>query len=410
MSEAAAPPGGEGAFSPRTVIALLIAGVFAFSALVVVSAYAPDLRGGSDGGGHALSKSAVGYAGMVRLLKAMGEPVVVSRDPKAQAGTTSLLVLTPDPGVDKAALNAIIARGQGRGPILIVMPKWQAIPDQTNPGWVVKVGPTPVEAVAKVLDQSFDGVKMVRETGTAPVQLHGLVGGPMVTGPIDQLQAFVDDPDIFVRDAHGEGVMTKEHTKPIYQLSDPDLLNTQGIKDLATARAGVALINALRRGDGPIVFDVSLNGFERSRNLLRLAFDPPFLGATLCLAAAALLMALQALTRFGAPRRAGRAIALGKLALADNSAGLIRLARREPKMAGRYLDLTRASVARALGAGRLDESALAALLDRQAERVGAQHRLAGLTADAAGVKDRAGLMRLARNLYQWRTEMISGRR
>ena len=75
--------------------------------------------------------------------------------------------------------------------------------------------------------------------------------------------------------------------------------------------------------------------------------DPvcPCLGATLCLAAAALLMALQALTRFGAPRQAGRAIALGKRALADNSAALIRLARREARMAPRYLDLTRASVA-----------------------------------------------------------------
>lgn len=410
MSEAPAIRADDSAFGARTVIALLVAGVFAFSALMVLSAYAPDLRGGSDGGGHALSKSAVGYAGVVRLLKAVGEPVVVSRDPKAQTGSTSLLVLTPDPSVDKTALNAIVDHGRHLGPILIVMPKWQAMPDRSNPGWVVKIGPTPVEAVAKVLDQSFTGVKMVRETGAAPVQLNGAAGGPMVTGPIDQLQAFVDDPDIFVRDAHGNGVMTRAHGETIYMLSDPDLLNTQGIKDLATARAGVALINSLRQGDGPIVFDTTLNGLARSRNLLKLAFEPPFLGATLCLAAAALLMALAALTRFGSPRRAGRAIALGKLALADNSAGLIRLARREPKMAPRYLDLTRASVAKALGAGRLNEAELNTLLDRQAERAGVKLRLADLTIEADAVKDRAGLMRLARNLYQWRTEMISEHR
>ena len=46
-------------------------------------------------------------------------------------------------------------------------------------------------------------------------------------------------------------------------------------------------------------------------------------------------------------------MAFGKRALADNSAGLIRLARREPRMAPRYLDLTRAAVARALGVTRL---------------------------------------------------------
>ena len=408
MSEAPAIRAGDSAFSARTVIALLVAGVFAFSALIVLSAYAPDLRGGSDGGGHALSKSAIGYAGVVRLLKDIGDPVVVSRDPKAQTRSTSLLVLTPDLSVDKDALNAI--SGRGSGPILIVLPKWQAMPDQSNPGWVVKIGPTPVEEVAKVLDKRFDAVKMVRETGAGPIQLNGVAGGPMVTGPIDQLQTFVDDPDIFVRDAHGGGVMTKSHTEPIYILSDPDLLNTQGIKDLATARAGVALIQSLRQGDGPIVFDVSLNGFARSRNLLKLAFEPPFLGATLCLAAAALLMALAALTRFGSPRRAGRAIALGKLALADNSAALIRLARREPKMAPRYLDLTRAMVAKALGAGRLSEAELNTVLDRQAERAGVKLRLADLTTEAEAVKDRAGLLRLARNLYQWRTEMISEHR
>ncbi len=406
VSQAGVSPAGEAVFSPRTVIALLIAGVFAFSALVVLSAYAPDLRGGSDGGGHALSRSAIGYAGLAQLLKDLGDPVVVSRDPKVRTSSSSLLILTPDFGLDKDALNAISASG----PILIVMPKWQAMPDPDNPGWVAKAGAAPIDEVAKLLDRRFIGVKMVRDKAVAPVQLNGLPGGPLVTGPIDQAQTFIDDPDILVRDAHGDGILTKSHTEPVYILSDPDLLNTQGIKDLATARAGVALIQFLRRGDGPIIFDVTLNGFARSRNLLKLAFDPPFLGATLCLAAAALLMALQALTRFGAPRREGRAIALGKRALADNSAALIRLARREPKMAGRYLDLTRAAVAKALGAGRLNEAATNALLDRQAERVGASHRLTGLSAEAETIKDRDGLLRLARALYQWRTEMISERR
>ena len=88
----------------------------------------------------------------------------------------------------------------------------------------------------------------------------------------------------------------------------------------------------------------------------------------------------------------------------------IRLARREPKMAGRYLELTRAMVAEALGASRLNDAELNTLLDRQAERTGVQHRLAALTTEAGTVKDRAGLLRLARNLYEWRTEMISERR
>jgi hypothetical protein len=406
VSEAAAPRAGEGAFTARTVIALLIAGVFAFSAFVALSAYAPDLRGGSDGGGHALSRSAIGYAGMVRLLKTMGEPVLVSRDAKARTASTSLLVLTPPVDVDKDALNNLTATG----PTLIVMPKWVAAPDMRNPGWVAKVGALDPGAVAKVLDKRFVGVSIVRDKAVAPMRLLGLPGGPVLTGPIDQLQTIGGDPDPILKDADGRAILSKSDDGRVFILSDPDLLNTQGIKDLATARAGVAILQSVRGGDGPIIFDVTLDGLGRSRNLAKLAFEPPFLGATICLGAAALLVALQALTRFGAPRRAGRAIALGKLALADNSAGLIRLARREPRMAGRYLELIRASVARALGASPQVGADLNAQLDRQAERIGASRQLATLTAEADAVKDRAGLMRLARNLYQWKTEMTGERR
>jgi hypothetical protein len=408
MSEPTAPRTGEGAFSARTVIALLIAGVFAFSALVVLSAYAPDLRGGSDGGAHALSRSAVGFAGVTRLLKAIGDTVVVSRDAHARTDTTGLLIVTPNPGVDTGALYDMTTAG----PTLVVLPKWEAIPDRTSPGWVMKAGLLDADTVSKLLEKRFGGLKIARDPGTAPAQLTGLPGGPQMTGPIDQLQTISGGDGLLalVTDARGRAVLEGAVDHRAFILSDPDLMNTNGLKDLATARAAVGVIHALRKADGPIVFDVTLNGFKRSRSLLKLAFEPPFLGATLCLAAAALLMALTALNRFGAPRRAGRAIAMGKQALADNSAALIRLARREPKMAGRYLELTRAMVAEALGAGRLNDAELNTLLDRQAERIGVQHRLAALTSEAGAVKDRAGLMRLARNLYEWRTEMINERR
>jgi hypothetical protein len=407
VSEAAAqPPADAGVFAARTVIALLVAGVFAFSAFMVLSAYAPDLRGADDGQGHALSRSAIGFAGVVQLLKDMGQPVVVSRDAKAQTASTSLYVLTPTAFPAKDDLNAL-TRG---GPTLIVMPKWETIPSRSTQGWVDTLGPLPLPQVVDVLSQRFTGVKMVRDNGKASARISGLPGGELTTGPIDRLQTFVDDPDIVLRDAQGRGILTKSHTEPVYILSDPDLLNTQGIKTLATARAGVAILDSLRKGDGPILFDVTLDGLGRSRSLLKLAFEPPFLGATICLGAAALLLALQALSRFGAPRREGRAIALGKQALADNSAALIRLARREPHMAARYLELTRARVARALGAGRLGEAELTALLDRQAARAGASHRLADLATQAEAVRDRAGLIRLARDLTQWKTEMTGERR
>lgn len=195
----------------------------------------------------------------------------------------------------------------------------------------------------------------------------------------------------------------------VFLLSDPDLVNTQGLKSLATARVAVGLISDLRVGQGPVLFDVTLDGYGRGQSLLKLAFEPPFLAATLCLAAVALLMGLHAVNRFGAPRESGRALALGKEALAESSAGLIRMARRETHMAAGYLDLCRAQVAEALGAERLSAADLDALLDRQGERIGAG-RLSDIAAETRAPKDRAALLAAAVRLYQWRVEMTRERR
>lgn len=413
MSQTPAHPVEPTAFSARTVIALLIAGVFAFSAFMVLNAYAPDLRDGSDGGGHALSKSGIGFAGVVRLLKAIGDPVVVSRDPHARRTSTGLLVLTPTPMSNTDDLTEMTTAG----PTLVVLPKWEAMPDSSNPGWVIAAGVLPPEMVSQLLAKRFGSVTIARDAGPAPVRLSGLADGDLVTGPVDQLQTISGGDGLIpiVRDGRGRTILAGTADSRAFVLSDPDLINTHGMKDLATARAATAIVQRLRKADGPIIFDVTLDGFSRSRNLPKLAFAPPFLGATLCLAAAALLTALQALARFGAPLRAGRAIALGKQALADNSAGLIRMARREPRMAARYLELTRKAVAEALGAqsaggARLTDRELNAVLDRQAERLDAKHRLAALSAEAETVNDRAGLMRLARDLYAWRMEMTGERR
>ena len=398
-------------FRPLTALLLVLAGVFSFSAYVVLSAYAPDLRGDEGGGTNALSRSAVGFAGIVRLLGAEGVPVEINRDgPGKRDPAWSLLVLTPDPMTPPTDLMAM-AKATG-GPTLIVLPKWSTFPDQRNSGWVESSGLLDAQGVAGLLGKDFAAM-VARRTDNAPTTLApagGWQSGALATGPIDQLQSL-----------HGR-VATTELTTPtcdsavvqvdgssIVVLADPDLLNTQGMADAQTARSAVNLIAFLRNGSGPVVFDVSLNGYKHSPNLLKMAFEPPFLGATLCLAGAALLMALHAAYRFGAPERAQRALALGKRALAETSAGLIRMAQREPHMAAGYLDLNRSAVAKALGAGRLSAPEFDAYADKLGERIGAAP-LSGLAEQAPQVKDRDGLVRFAQRLYQWRQEMTRERR
>ena len=70
--------GGEGAFNARTMLLITAIGTLAFIAMLVLGAYAPDLRSGKNGGAHALSNAAVGFTGIVRLADATGHnPVIV---------------------------------------------------------------------------------------------------------------------------------------------------------------------------------------------------------------------------------------------------------------------------------------------------------------------------------------------
>src|SRR5690606_4482042 len=121
-----------------------------------------------------------------------------------------------------------------------------------------------------------------------------------------------------------------------YVLADPDLISTHGLKTLNGARPAAALVSIVRPERSSVVFDLTLHGLQRARNVLRLMLEAPLLGMTLALAALAALAGFQAAVRFGRARDAGRVIALGKRGLADNTAALVRLARREHHMAARY--------------------------------------------------------------------------
>jgi hypothetical protein len=212
-----------------------------------------------------------------------------------------------------------------------------------------------------------------------------------------------------VVDDEGRTVLARwgEEEDWVYILSDPDLLNTHGVADYETARAAAALIDMISDGDGPIIFDATLNGFARSRNPLKLVLEPPFLAVTLCLIAAALLAGWHAMARFGPPAFQARTFDYGKKALADNSAALIRLGRREHEMGESYARLTRELAARAVGAPRtMPDEELSAHLDRIARQAKAEKSLAALLEEARLAANSARLLSAARALYLWRRGVV----
>jgi len=410
VSDADVQTGSRQVFSPRNVIALIVVGVVAFSAFLTLLAYAPDVQRDVRCRANVYSVCAIGYAGLAALVRDEGTPTLVSRAKLPANHTEGLLVVTLEPGGDAD----VAGLGFG-GPVLVVLPKWNVQPDPLRISWGRKVGLLdPSDMPQKDL---VAGLRIGRRSGVAQPRLTADPGSllgrePLTPGPIDSLQTMTlpDGWRADVTDEAGQVLIARPPNSDIYVLSDPDLLNTQGLANVDTFGAAVSLVRQLRAGEGPVIFDVTLNGYKVDRSALKLMFDPPFVAVTLCIVAAMVLAGLQALVRFGAVRRAGRVFALGKEALTDNSAQLIRLAKREPKMAPRYAALTRAIATKAVAAPRdLAGPQLDAFLDRMGAQRGAQGRLADLVAEADRVSDRPGLTALAQKLYRWRLEMTRER-
>jgi hypothetical protein len=396
------------AFSPRTVLALVLVGVVSLAGLAVLSAYAPDLRGGQDGRAHALSKSAVGYAGAAILLKAAGAPVVVSRT-RPSRPAESVVILTPEAGLSPRQLQ-----GYPKGRLtLIVLPKWRTTHDPIRRGFVRKAGVMEGRRGLTPLLASYASKTIVSYgPGRARPVLHG-VAGPFADiralrpGTVDRLGTIGGEGwTPLLVDDQGRAVLVRSTKTPsVWVLAEPDLLNNQGLASRDTARVAMTILQAAREGERPLLFDVTLNGYERGRGLGRLMLEPPWLAATLIAVAAGVLMGLHALARFGQPRRRGRAVALGARALVDNSADLIRAARKEHELAADYAALTRSVVLRGAGG----HAAEAGWLDELAARRGVAAP-GDLTAEADAAASRDDLLAVARKLYEWRGEMLRERR
>jgi hypothetical protein len=390
-------------FNLRLLAALIVAGIAAFAAFMVLAAYAGDFRSGRDGRAHALSVSAVGFKGLVDLVGYSGGTAQLVRS-EEELGTEDLVVVASD-RTDQNALAAL-RKARAAKPTLLILPKWNTVPDEARRGWVYAGGLFPPDLVA-LLFVPVDKVRVEQNERSSGVATGtNWLEGIGVPAP-KQAQTITGEgvtPLIVTPD--GKALLAQIGEGPHYVLADPDLMNNHGLKDPRTARAALQILAALNStGAQTVSFDLTINGFGRKPNALRLLFEPPFLALTLALAVAALLAGLHGAFRFGPERREERAIAFGKSALVENSAGLFSLVRREHRAGGAYADLVAEEAARASGAPpNLRGAELEAYLDRlsPADRP----RYSELAARARAASDRDELVSAARALFSWKKELV----
>jgi hypothetical protein len=276
----------EATFNAVTMGLIVTVGILAFVAMLVLGAYAPDLRSGRNGGSHALSNAATGFSGLVRLAEATGRHPSIVRNLAEVEEDESLLVATPDSGTDD--LSGLLGSHRGK-PILLVMPKWITVQDPGHAGWVKTLGLSPAsdperllapQHPLKVERRRSGGLPLRTVAAEAPKAMQFTAPGALQTMSGAGLVPIVTDRD-------GRIVIAQVQDSRVYILSDPDLIDNRGLADIRQAGAALALLDYLNATDAPgVLFDVTMNGLGRSKSPLRLAFDPPFLATSLTLAAA----------------------------------------------------------------------------------------------------------------------------
>ncbi|MGQ0660379.1 hypothetical protein [Sphingosinicella sp.] len=392
-------------FNVKVVFGLIAAAVIAFGALLVLLAYTEEPGAPGGDGRAAPSRSAVGYAGLVQLAGRFTEARVVRGSDGVDSEDLLVVALTGRGG--PAAVTELLNRRGGRATLLIV-PKWLVERDRSHPGWVRAIAPTLGARAAPLLGEDVSIAQVGQSPGDA-AQGEGFLEGLVLPAP-PQVQAIVAGLTPLATLPADGALLAQIGEQPHFVLAEPDLVNNHGLRDPARARAAIRLLTALSpTGATGINFDLETNGQGGRRpdtpSLLQLAFEPPLLAMTLALLFAALLAGFYGAFRFGPARREQRAIAFGKAALVENSAGLIRLAKREARLGGAYADVVRTEAARITGAPAwLGGERLDAYLDRLG-RAG-ETRFTQLAAAVSAATDRASLMAAARALHEWRRGLV----
>lgn len=448
------------AFSRLGAFALIAGGLALFLALLWLISADADF-GGTRGRGqaHASSNGLNGYAGLVQLVEAQGYSVERSRNAQ-DLETRDLLVLTPTVYGDAEEIGKILEKRRLLGPTLVIMGKWFASTPSPNlppkvqarfkRGWVTLGGASPSEWPTELRggyrfehsefpnrftgpDEPIEvivpeaapgpGMPMVERKPGPPARWSGLGLSGML--PREELlhAEIGDGQKALIVDAGGrvlafgidldgreepdtpeeeeEDIFT-ERVHPVIILADPDLANNYGLADGQRAAAAIKLVDRLADPEDidHVVFDMTLNGFGASENLLTLAFRPPFLAATLSLLVALLIVGWRAFQRFGpAAASGGPDIAFGKRQLIANGAGLIVRARRFRLLGAPYAALAARRLAERLGLARPDPEAIDAALarrlpdeepfTRRAARMEAATKPADILAAAQGLDDLA---------------------
>jgi hypothetical protein len=356
------------------------------------------------------SRSAIGHAGIMKLLQLHGVPAEASQGAsREKLRHGGLLVLAePDQLTDPSEMRRLL----GVPRVLLVLPKWAGLPDSDMPGWIAAASRLPLAAPISVLQDAFPrnfGTRGLQNVEAPPNWPRNALGAPphfdssvqLLTGT--SFDAVVEGPSGLLVGQLLHGKTT------IYLLTDPDIISNHGLAE-GNAAFALALIDRARAG-GPVIFDETIHGFRTvPQNRLFAIFSRPFAAVTFCALAAAALLAWADGARFGAPLPRPGGLPAGQMALIGAIAGLLDQGGHQKTVLARYVRGAVADVSATLQRDRIE--GFARLAEAETRR-GATIRAADILQEAASIETTsrppaAAMAALALRAHAWKQEMLHG--
>ena len=338
----------DSTFSPRTIVALIVVGTLSFAGIILMSVFAPDHAVRRDYRASTYSVSAVGHKGLAETLIAAGRTVIISRaGSAAKAGEMNLLVAA-EPRDTELLGDFLKTVGQDQR-TLYVLPKRMPEQDPENPRWLGKADLQSLEKVNEIADRFSDGLTVFRTGKISAVT--GAFGRDAPSPDVEDLQLLRRSAGIFPVLKIGEDVLLAKIGNRFsnhYILSDPDILNNQGLLRGRNAELIYRIILNAGPEESAIIFDETIHGFGQCPDLWRNMLTPPLLAPTLTGLTALLLLVLAGVMRFGPPLRRHSEYSTGRAALYDVTATLLEQ-RGDTRLLGReYAAMTIRNVAASL--------------------------------------------------------------
>jgi hypothetical protein len=446
-------PGGAaevgGGFSRRAVGWLAGVAGGSLLAALLLTAYGQDLGRPADPQPTSWSVSAIGHHALAELLRGLGVGVAVKQTHSLRLvmarsgggrpeGLPALLLLEPDlgrlgGGRSPLGEQVTVAR-TNRVPLVLVLPKWSGTPDPARPGWVGELrllAPAEVmRAIGALGLPELAGLELRRGTagrvgsgvgGGGGLGCTGWPSGPAAAVELPEAQLLADrrealTPVVTCRGGLLAGARRLGADGPwLLVVSDPDLLDNQGLGRGANAEVAAALLTSWL-GAGVAVFDETIHGYHHAPGLLAEALGFPLVLATAQAALAAALVVWAGSRRFGKPLPEAAALPPGKEALIDNTARLLTSGGHgDASLAHYFRQTTRAVSARFFLPPDLQASELTARLQQISDQRGLGVNLAAMERAVGRRSGRArrprrnmerGCLAVAQGLHRWRRRML----